>query len=170
MALMNIPLRRTLIAAIAGFIAGGLTVMLLARESSSVYLKNSLALVPAYLSFEVRDRIADQDFVEAERLIASQSGVRWYYSKHPAADAKWTLTYPLTAWFVDKATSGMASTPTAIDREWKRSNAMLDAQLALVMEMQGNLARSRELMEMASSSSGSDEDALRKAAREALGM
>lgn len=167
---LNVGARRTFIAAVAGFVIGGLTVMVLARESSSVYLKNSLALVPAYLASATSSRIADGDLVGAERLLASQSGINWYYLQHPTASAKWNLAYPLSAWLVDRATAGMASTPAAIDREWARSNGMLDAQLALVLEMQGRHDRARELMKLAIAETGSSEEQLREVARELLGM
>jgi hypothetical protein len=158
-------MNRTLLSAFTGFVAGVLLVLVMARESSDVFLRNRLAVVPHELSAVGIRLFQSGDLKGAQRALRAQAAATILASSESVGAQKWSLTYPMSAWLADAITSGMESSG---DTGLAMALATIDAEIAVVMERNGDTTEAEELLERAARSAGADPAALRQAALAAL--
>jgi len=152
---------------VVGFLLGALFILVLARQSSDVFMRNRTAAVPHELSAEAQRLFHAGDLKGAMMMLRAQSGATILASVDSLTVQKWDLAYPISAWLAGAITSGMK--PSG-DLGLAMDLATVDAQIAIVMERDGSAEEAQQLLERAARSAGTDPEHLRLAAQAALGI
>ena len=161
-------MKKVAIAGAIGFLSGALLVLVMARESSGVFVVNRLAVVPHELASTSRQLVQSGDLQGAERTLRTEAAAHVLAAAKPTFIKKWDIGYPLSAWLVDEITAGMASSTD--DARLTMNLANVDAQIALILERSGRTNEAEELLNKAAQSVMADPAQLRREARAALGI